>query len=83
MMRMLNSEFNAYSNSDVDLYPPELREEIDRINDLVYAEVNNGVYRAGFATTQSAYSSALKELLTPSISSRDYSIPAATSPASG
>jgi putative glutathione S-transferase len=62
MMRMLNSEFNAYSNSDVDLYPPELTGEIDRINDLVYTDVNNGVYRAGFATTQSAYSTALKEL---------------------
>jgi putative glutathione S-transferase len=42
-----------------DLYPEHLRAEIDEVNDLVYADVNNGVYRAGFATTQEAYEEAV------------------------
>ena len=64
LMRMLNSEFDAYADSGIDLYPPDLRAEIGRINDLVYTNVNNGVYRAGFATTQEAYDVAVRDLFT-------------------
>ena len=58
IIRMLNSAFDAFGNADVDFYPEALREEIDEINDLVYNNINNGVYRAGFAQTQEAYSKA-------------------------
>ena len=62
IIRMLNSAFEEYSNSDVDYYPAALREEIDAINEVVYDNVNNGVYRTGFATTQAAYESAYDRL---------------------
>jgi putative glutathione S-transferase len=55
IIRMLNSEFKGIAGDDTDFYPAALRAEIDRINDLVYANVNNGVYRCGFARTQAAY----------------------------
>ena len=48
----INSAFDAFTDVRTDYYPAELRPEIDRINELVYSTVNNGVYRAGFATTQ-------------------------------
>ena len=62
IIRMLNSAFDAFGNADVDFYPEALREEIDEINDTVYNDVNNGVYRAGFAQTQEAYSKAYDRL---------------------
>jgi glutathionyl-hydroquinone reductase len=62
IIRMLNSAFDAFTDDRTDYYPTDLREEIDRINDLVYSTVNNGVYRAGFATTQSAYEEAARTL---------------------
>jgi glutathionyl-hydroquinone reductase len=62
LMRMLNTEFNAFTKSNLDLYPPEHRSEIDQLNDLIYENVNNGVYRAGFATTQPAYEKAAYSL---------------------
>ena len=62
IIRMLNSEFDEFGNSDVDFYPQALREEIDAINKPVYDNVNNGVYRAGFATTQEVYNSAYDRL---------------------
>ena len=62
IIRMLNSAFDDYTNSDVDYYPESLRNEIDEINSLVYENVNNGVYRAGFATTQLAYDRAFDRL---------------------
>ena len=62
IMRMLNSEFDAFTDSDLDLYPQALRSEIDNVNDLVFPNVNDGVYRAGFATTQPAYERAVTRL---------------------
>jgi len=58
IIRMLNSAFNAFTDVHTDYYPAALREGIDSINARVYENVNNGVYRAGFATTQSAYEEA-------------------------
>jgi len=62
IIRMLNSAFAAFTSVRTDFYPAELREEIDRINAAVYENVNNGVYRAGFATTQEAYEEAFRAL---------------------
>jgi putative glutathione S-transferase len=65
IIRMLNSEFDAFAeHPELDLYPEALRAEIDRINERVYADVNNGVYRAGFARTQEAYEDAFDRLFT-------------------
>jgi putative glutathione S-transferase len=58
IIRMLNSEFVGVAGNDADFYPKPLRPEIDRMNDLVYANINNGVYRCGFAKTQAAYEAA-------------------------
>src|SRR5215469_4368867 len=55
IIRMLNSAFEALTDVHTDYYPAPLRAEIDRINATVYANINNGVYRAGFAGTQAAY----------------------------
>ena len=52
IIRMFNSAFDAFTNVRTDYYPQGLRAEIDRINDLVYPNINNGVYRTGFATSQ-------------------------------
>ncbi len=60
IIRMLNSAFEAFTGVHNDYYPVELREEIDRINALVYPTINNGVYRAGFATSQEAYEEAAR-----------------------
>lgn len=62
IIRMLNSAFDAWGDAGLDFYPEALREEIDAINALVYPAINNGVYRAGFATTQAAYEEAFGEL---------------------
>jgi len=62
IIRMLNSAFDACGRADLDFYPAELREEIDAANVLVYENVNNGVYRTGFATTQTAYEAAFDRL---------------------
>src|ERR1700683_4178355 len=58
IIRMLNSAFEAFTDVGTDYYPAELRAEIDRINDIVYPNINNGVYRAGFGTSQDAYEEA-------------------------
>jgi len=60
IIRMLNSAFDAFTNVRTDYYPAALRAEIDRVNDIVYTNVNNGVYRAGFATSQGAYEDAAR-----------------------
>jgi glutathionyl-hydroquinone reductase len=63
LLRMLNTEFNAVAgNPELDLYPALHRDEIDRVNAEVYETVNNGVYRAGFATSQTAYEEAFTAL---------------------
>ena len=62
IVRMLNTEFDGLGAAPLDLYPAELRGEIDRFNDLVYEAVNNGVYRAGFARSQDAYEEAYRKL---------------------
>jgi putative glutathione S-transferase len=62
IIRMLNSAFARFTDVATDYYPPPLREEIDAVNRDVYAQVNNGVYRAGFATTQGAYEEAFLAL---------------------
>lgn len=60
---MLNGQFNDWATyPDRDLYPESLREEGDRLNELIYRTVNNGVYKCGFATTQAAYNQAISEL---------------------
>ncbi|BCL34097.1 glutathione S-transferase family protein [Nostoc sp. MS1] len=62
---MLNSEFNEFAlNPSLNLYPEELKEKIDWWNDKIYTNVNNGVYRCGFAQTQEAYNKACDELFT-------------------
>jgi len=55
IIRIFNQAFNAITNNHDDYYPIALRKEIDIINACIYEKVNNGVYRAGFATTQTAY----------------------------
>jgi putative glutathione S-transferase len=62
IIRMFNSAFNAIAKPAPDYYPAALREEIDDINEVVYHKVNNGVYKAGFATTQDAYKEHVAEL---------------------
>lgn len=58
IIRMLNGAFGGFTDVRTDYYPRELRNEIDGVNALVYESVNNGVYRAGFATSQNAYEEA-------------------------
>lgn len=55
IIRMLNTGFNNLTDVKTDYYPMALRSDIDDINDFVYHNINNGVYKTGFATTQSAY----------------------------
>lgn len=62
IVRMMNSAFDSCGASGPDLYPQDLRQEIDVVNDLVYDTVNNGVYKAGFATSQAAYEKAVYPL---------------------
>jgi putative glutathione S-transferase len=58
IIRMFNSEFNAITGDRTDYYPQALRTEIDELNARIYHDINNGVYRAGFAKTQTAYEEA-------------------------
>jgi putative glutathione S-transferase len=62
IIRMLNSAFDAFGDASLDFYPAPLRPDIDAINAVVYDNVNNGVYKAGFAGTQEAYEEAFRAL---------------------
>ena len=62
IIRMFNSAFDDVGAEFGDYYPPALREEIDELNDFIYHNINNGVYRAGFATTQEAYGKAVTDV---------------------
>ena len=62
IVRMLNTEFNAWGEGEPDFYPAALRDEIDAINEPIYEHVNNGVYKTGFARTQAAYEEAFDAL---------------------
>ncbi len=62
IIRMFNAAFAAFTDVADDYYPEPLRKEIDRVNERVYHAVNNGVYKAGFATTQEAYDEAFDTL---------------------
>lgn len=62
IIRMFNTAFNELTGDEDDYYPLASRSEIDQLNERIYHTVNNGVYRAGFATTQEAYEQAFLEL---------------------
>lgn len=62
IIRMLNTAFDGIGAVSGDYYPTELRAEIDSLNHRIYETVNNGVYKSGFATTQTAYEEAVKPL---------------------
>lgn len=63
ILKMLNSEFDEFAKNDIDLYPPELQDMLQELNDtLIYPKVNNGVYKCGFARSQEAYDAAVTEL---------------------
>ncbi len=62
IIRMFNSAFDGLTGSTADFYPEALRSEIDTLNAQIYDTVNNGVYKAGFATAQDAYSESVEKL---------------------
>jgi putative glutathione S-transferase len=62
ILRMLDTEMDGVAKRDVALYPEGYRDEVDRIIEEIYEPINNGVYRAGFAKTQTAYDEAVEEL---------------------
>ena len=63
IIRMLNREFDAFAEKSIpDMYPEALQPEIDRWNALIYRTLNNGVYRAGFASAQAKYEEAVTEV---------------------
>ena len=63
IIRMLNDGFDEFATRDVNLYPVDLRRKIDEVNERLYNRFNNGVYRAGFATTQIAYEKAVGDVV--------------------
>ena len=62
ILRILNSGFGDLANNQIDLYPDEHAAEIDALNKRLYENVNNGVYKAGFASSQLAYEEAVEQL---------------------
>lgn len=62
IVRMFNLEASARWPMSIDLYPEALRADIDALNERIYPALNNGVYRAGFATTQIAYDEAYRDV---------------------
>jgi putative glutathione S-transferase len=63
IIRMFNTAFDAHGARAGDYYPVELRDKIDELNSWIYDNVNNGVYKAGFATSQEAYDEAVGKCL--------------------
>ena len=64
IIRIMNNAFNDLTNNNNDYYPEKLRDQIDFINDTIYENINNGVYRSGFSKTQNSYEEAVKNLFT-------------------
>ncbi|ARO14028.1 glutathione S-transferase [Ketogulonicigenium robustum] len=64
IVRMFNTGFGALAKNDIDLYPADIAADIDALNDWIYPRLNNGVYCAGFATTQVAYDEAFADVFT-------------------
>ena len=62
IIRMFNSAFDNVGAKEGDYYPDNLADKIDNMNDFIYQNINNGVYRSGFATTQDAYDEAIETL---------------------
>ncbi|GAC1502626.1 MAG: glutathione S-transferase family protein [Vulcanimicrobiaceae bacterium] len=62
ILRMFETEFEALAANGLDFYPPDRRADIDRLNEEIYETVNDGVYRAGFATSQRAYEHAARRV---------------------
>ncbi len=62
IIQMFNSAFNELGATTIDFYPEALRSEVDRVLDAIYQPINNGVYRSGFASSQTAYAEAVREL---------------------
>lgn len=63
IIRMFNSAFDKVgANKDINFLPEDLRSEIDELNDFIYPNINNGVYKSGFSTTQEAYDEAVVDL---------------------
>ncbi len=62
IIRMFDTEFEEFAKQDADFYPKDLQKVVDETIDAIYQPINNGVYRAGFATSQSAYDEAVTEL---------------------
>jgi putative glutathione S-transferase len=62
LIRMFNFAFNRFTTSQINLCPDDLRDDIDKLNAFIYEHVNNGVYLAGFATSQQAYERAVRRL---------------------
>jgi putative glutathione S-transferase len=62
IIRMFNTAFNQLTNNQDDYYPEAMQNDIEQLNDRIYSDINNGVYRSGFATTQEAYETAYHTL---------------------
>jgi putative glutathione S-transferase len=62
IIRMLDRAFDAFGDTSLDFYPEALRPEIDALNEVIYESLNNGVYRAGFASSQAAYDEAVTDV---------------------
>ena len=64
IIRIMNDAFNDVTKNKDDYYPEKFRDQIDSINDTIYENINNGVYRSGFSKTQNSYEEAVKNLFT-------------------
>jgi putative glutathione S-transferase len=64
IIRIMNDAFNDITKNKDDYYPEKFRNQIDSINDTIYENINNGVYRSGFSKTQNSYEEAVKNLFT-------------------